>query len=66
MDLGLKGGVIADTGGGGVIGQGILRTCVTEGARVVVLSQNLEHVLSVSTQMRKAPDLNRSRQGDVK
>ena len=66
MDLGLRGSVIAVTGGGAGIGQGILRTCVTEGARVVVLSQNLEHVLSISTKMRKTPDLNRSRQGDVK
>jgi hypothetical protein len=63
MDLGLKGSVIADTGDGGGIDQGILCTFVTEGARVVVLIQNLEHVLSVFTKMRKAPDLNRSRQG---
>jgi L-fucose dehydrogenase len=44
MDLGLKGSVIAVTGGGVGIGQGISRICLAEGARVVVLSRNSEHV----------------------
>jgi len=38
MDLGLKGSVIAVTGGGAGIGQGISRACLAEGARVVILS----------------------------
>jgi L-fucose dehydrogenase len=40
MDLGLKGSVIAVTGGGAGIGQGISRACLAEGARVVILSHN--------------------------
>ena len=44
MDLGLKGSVIAVTGGGAGIGQGISRTCLAEGARVAILSHNSEHV----------------------
>ena len=44
MDLGLKGAVIAVTGGGAGIGQGITRACLAEGARVVILSRNSEHV----------------------
>src|SRR5580700_2599804 len=44
MDLGLKGSLIAVTGGGAGIGQGISRACLAEGARVVVLSHNSEHV----------------------
>jgi L-fucose dehydrogenase len=44
MDLGLKGSVIAVTGGGAGIGQGISRACLAESARVVILSHNSEHV----------------------
>lgn len=44
MDLGLTGAVIAVTGGGAGIGQGISRACLHEGARVVVLSHNSENV----------------------
>ncbi len=46
MDLGLKGSVIAVTGGRAGIGQGISRACLAEGARVVILSHNSEHVQS--------------------
>ena len=38
------GSVIAVTGGGAGIGQGISRACLAEGARVVILSHNSEHV----------------------
>jgi L-fucose dehydrogenase len=44
MDLGLTGAVIAVTGGGAGIGQGISRACLNEGARVIVLSHNSENV----------------------
>jgi L-fucose dehydrogenase len=44
MDLGLKGSIVAITGGGSGIGQGITRACLAEGARVVILSRNSEHV----------------------
>jgi L-fucose dehydrogenase len=44
MDLGLRDSVIAITGGGAGIGQGISRACLAEGARVVVLSHNSAHV----------------------
>jgi L-fucose dehydrogenase len=44
MDLGLKGTVIAVTGGGAGIGQGISRACLSEGARVVILSHNSRNV----------------------
>ncbi len=40
MDLGLKDKLIAVTGGaGGGIGEGITRTCLAEGARVVILNR---------------------------
>ena len=44
MDLGLRDSVIAVTGGGAGIGQGISRACLAEGARVIVLSHNSELV----------------------
>ncbi|MGA2276613.1 MAG: SDR family oxidoreductase [Terracidiphilus sp.] len=44
MELGLAGSVIAVTGGGAGIGQGISRACLQEGARVVILSHNSENV----------------------
>jgi L-fucose dehydrogenase len=44
MDLGLEGSVIAVTGGGSGIGQGVSRACLAEGARIVILSHNSEHV----------------------
>lgn len=44
MDLGLKDAVVAVTGGGAGIGQGITRACLAEGARVVILSRISEHV----------------------
>jgi len=40
MDLGLAGTVIVVTGGGAGIGQGISRACLSEGARVVILSRD--------------------------
>lgn len=48
MDLGLKGKIIVVTGGGAGIGAAISRSCLDEGARVVVVgrrSQNVEEFL---------------------
>jgi len=53
MDLGLKGSVIVVTGGGAGIGQGISRICLAEGARVVVLSHNSEHVQKFLAETRR-------------
>jgi len=44
MDLGLGGTVIAVSGGGAGIGQGISRACLAEGARVVMLSRASQNV----------------------
>jgi L-fucose dehydrogenase len=44
MDLGLKDAVIAVTGGGAGIGEGISRACLAEGATVVVVSRASENV----------------------
>lgn len=54
MDLGLEGNVIAITGGGSGIGQGIARACLAEGARVVILSRNSEHVQSFLAETERA------------
>ena len=53
MDLGLEGSVIAVTGGGAGIGQGISRACLAEGARVVILSNNSEHVQKFLAETRR-------------
>ena len=54
MDLGLKDKVIVVTGGGAGIGEGISRACLTEGARVVVLSRRSENVQHFMVQMEAA------------
>lgn len=53
MDLGLQKAVIAITGGGAGIGEGISRACLAEGARVVVLSRASANVLSFMDEMAK-------------
>jgi L-fucose dehydrogenase len=53
LDLGLKGSVIAVTGGGAGIGQGISRACLAEGARVVILSHNSELVQNFLTETER-------------
>lgn len=54
MDLGLKDRVIAVTGGGSGIGEGISRACLAEGARVVILSHSSEHVQSFLAETDRA------------
>ncbi|HEY4358845.1 MAG TPA: SDR family oxidoreductase [Acidobacteriaceae bacterium] len=44
MDLGLKGSVIAVTGGGAGIGEAVSRACLDEGATVVVISRASDNV----------------------
>ena len=51
MDLGLKDAVIAVTGGGAGIGEGISRVCLTEGARVVILSRASANVQGFMKEM---------------
>jgi len=51
MDLGLKDAVIAVTGGGAGIGEGISRACLAEGARVVILSRASANVRSFMNEM---------------
>jgi L-fucose dehydrogenase len=53
MDLGLKDSVIAVTGGGAGIGEGISRACLAEGARVVVLSRASENVKRFMAEMKE-------------
>lgn len=53
MDLGLKNAVIAVTGGGAGIGQGISRACLAEGARVVVLSHASQNVQAFMTEVER-------------
>jgi L-fucose dehydrogenase len=52
MDLGLKGKVIVVTGGGAGIGAGISRTCLAEGARVVVLGRPSQNVQEFMAEMQ--------------
>ncbi len=51
MDLGLKDAVIAVTGGGAGIGEGISRACLAEGARVVILSRASANVQAFMKEM---------------
>ena len=53
MDLGLKGSIIAVTGGGAGIGRGISRACLAEGARVVILSHNSRNVQSFLAEIER-------------
>lgn len=53
MDLGLKDAVVAVTGGGAGIGEGITRACLAEGARVVVLSRASENVKHFMAEMQQ-------------
>ena len=53
MDLGLYGAVIAVTGGGAGIGQGITRACLAEGARVVIVSRISENVLKFVSETQR-------------
>lgn len=52
MDLGLKGSVIAVTGGGAGIGEGITRACLAEGAHVVVISRASDNVKRFMSEMQ--------------
>jgi L-fucose dehydrogenase len=54
MDLGLKDAVIAVTGGGAGIGEGISRACLAEGARVVVLSRASANVQTFMKEMESS------------
>jgi L-fucose dehydrogenase len=54
MDLGLKGKVIAVTGGGSGIGASISRACLAEGATVIVVSRASESVKSCLAEMQAA------------
>lgn len=54
MDLGLKGKVIAVTGGGAGIGGSVSRMCLEEGATVVVVSRASENVKSFLAEMKAA------------
>jgi L-fucose dehydrogenase len=51
MDLGLRDKVIIVTGGGAGIGAAITRSCLDEGARVVVLSRRSENVQEFMDEM---------------
>ena len=51
MDLGLKGKVIAVTGGGSGIGEAISRACLEEEASVVVIGRLSDHVQSFLAEM---------------
>lgn len=53
MDLGLKGSVIAVTGGGAGIGEAISRACLDEGASVVVISRASDNVKKFLAEMER-------------
>lgn len=54
MDLGLKDSVILVTGGASGIGQAITRTCLAEGAKVVILSRISPGVEDFLAEMKQA------------
>jgi L-fucose dehydrogenase len=54
VDLGLKDSVVIVTGGGSGIGEAISRLCLQEGAHVVVVSRNSEHVSAFMMEMKVA------------
>jgi L-fucose dehydrogenase len=51
MDLGLKDKVVIVTGGGSGIGEAISRLCLQEGAKVIVVSRNSDHVSAFMAEM---------------
>src|ERR1039457_2207944 len=51
MDLGLKDKLIIVTGGGAGIGAAITRACLSEGARVVILSRGSKNVMDFMAEM---------------
>ncbi len=53
MDLGLKDAVIAVTGGGAGIGEGITRACLAEGAHVIVISRVDSNVTGFLAEMQE-------------
>jgi len=53
VDLGLKDKVVIVTGGGSGIGEAISRLCLNEGASVVVVSRDSDHVSAFITEMRQ-------------
>ena len=55
MDLGLKNKVIAVTGGGSGIGQAITRTCLAEGANVVVIGRRSPAAALFEAEMQSHP-----------
>jgi L-fucose dehydrogenase len=55
VDLGLKGRVIAITGGGAGIGEAVTRTCLNEGAIVVVVSHSSDNVKHFLREMENEP-----------
>lgn len=54
MDLGLKDKVVIVTGGGSGIGEAISRLCLQEGASVVVVSRQSDHVSAFIDEMKQA------------
>lgn len=54
MDLGLKDKVVIVTGGGSGIGEAISRLCLQEGASVIVVSRNSDHVSAFIDEMKQA------------
>ncbi len=54
MDLGLKDKLIVVTGGGAGIGAGISRSCLAEGAHVVVLGRRSDNVQAFMAEMQAA------------
>ena len=63
MDLGLKGSVIAVTGGGAGIGEAVSRACIDEGATVVVVSRASENVKTFIAKMEGETRAMRLRRG---
>lgn len=53
MDLGLKDKVVVVTGGASGIGEAISRLCMKEGARVVVVSRDSDHVSAFLAEMQR-------------
>ena len=54
MELGLKGKVVAVTGGSEGIGRAVVQRFVEEGAKVTFCARRLEPLEQLAAQMRKA------------